>query len=146
MHSNTIDWVIDWYNELAEIFFTIWWVHRILKPTYLTDYCCGHPLIPNILRRIRYLRTRLVHVDDVSRFFVPHCFTVWRLSVYAVTFWVEEYTRGAYIGVEWQLVSDAVFTTMEIQGSILFLLLGSVLHCMHVQGQIAPECSFTRGT
>ena len=62
-----------------------------------------------------------------------------------MTFWAEEYTRDAFIGVEWQLVSDAVITAMEIPGSILFLLLGSVLHCLHVQGQIAPECSYIRG-
>ena len=64
-----------------------------------------------------------------------------------MTFWVEEYTRDAYIDivVEWQLVSDVVFTAMEIRGGIRFLLLGSVLHCLHVQGQIAPQCSFTRG-
>ena len=34
---------------------------------------------------------------------------------------------------------------MELPCSILFLLLGSVLHCLHVQGQIAPECSYIRG-
>ena len=47
-------------------------------PTYLLDYWCDHPLIANILRSIRYLRTIIVHVGRRAALLCPallHCVT-----------------------------------------------------------------------